>query len=122
MATYELLKSLHVALALVSGLGFALRGFIRLVLRRELAHPLVRFGPHVIDTLLLASGASLWVLMQYSPLAHGWFGAKLVLIVVYILLGIGAFRARRPERGVLLYLAALATFGAIAWLALFKTF
>lgn len=120
MSTYELLKILHVALALVSGLGFALRGFIRLVLQRPLANPLVRFGPHVIDTLLLASGVGLWLILGLSPFSVGWFGLKLVLIVVYILLGITAFRTRRQGTAVLVFLAALAAFLSIAWLALFK--
>lgn len=120
MSIYELLKTLHIVLALISGLGFGLRGFIRLVLNRPLAHPLVRFGPHVIDTLLLASGVGLWVVLELSPLTVGWFGVKLLLIVVYIVLGIAAFRILHQGRAVLLFLTALATFLAIVWLALFK--
>jgi uncharacterized membrane protein SirB2 len=120
MDTYGLLKVLHISLALVSGLGFALRGFIRVVLDRPLAHPLVRFGPHLVDTLLLASGIALWVLLGLSPIAAGWFGVKLVLIVVYIVLGIGAFRIRSAGPAVLTYLAALAVFFAVAWLALYR--
>ncbi len=120
MSTYELLKTLHIALALISGLGFALRGFIRLVLNQPLAHPLVRFGPHLIDTLLLASGVALWMTLGVSPLTAGWFGVKLLLIVVYILLGITAFRTHHRGQAVLVFLAALAIFLTIAWLALFK--
>jgi len=121
MSIYELLKTLHIFLALLSGLGFALRGFIRLVLNRPLAHPLVRFGPHLIDTLLLASGVALWMILGLSPLSAGWFGVKLLIIVVYIVLGISAFRIRHQGKAVLVFLAALAAFLSIAWLALFKT-
>lgn len=120
MSIYELLKILHVSLALISGLGFALRGFVRLVLDKPLAHPLVRFGPHLIDTLLLASGVGLWMILGLSPLAAGWFGMKLLMIVVYIVLGITAFRIRHQGKAVLVFLAALAAFLSIAWLALFK--
>lgn len=120
MGTYGLLKMLHMSLALISGLGFALRGFIRLVLERPLAHPLVRFGPHLIDTLLLASGVGLWWITRYAPWAQGWFGVKLILVVVYIVLGIAAFRARARKRAIGLYLAALGCFLAIGWLALYK--
>lgn len=120
MSIYELLKILHVSLALISGLGFALRGFVRLVLNKPLAHPLVRFGPHLIDTLLLASGVGLWMILGLSPLAVGWFGVKLLMIVVYIVLGITAFRIRHQGKSVLVFLAALAAFLSIAWLALFK--
>lgn len=120
MSVYELLKHLHVLLALISGLGFALRGFIRLVLGRPLAHPMMRIGPHVIDTLLLASGIALWVIMAYSPFAMGWFGLKLIGVVVYILLGIASFRMANRQAALMVYLLALVTFLGIAWLALFK--
>jgi len=120
MSIYDLLKMLHIGLALISGLGFAMRGFVRLVLSRPLANPLIRFGPHLIDTLLLASGVALWMILGLSPLSSGWFGLKLVLIVIYILLGINAFRVRHQGKAVLLFLAALAVFLTIAWLALFK--
>lgn len=120
MSTHELLKMLHIALALISGLGFALRGFIRLVLQQPLAHPLVRFGPHLIDTLLLASGIGLWLILGLSPFAAGWFGVKLLLVVVYVLVGITAFRMHHQGAAVLVYLAALGIFLSVAWLALFK--
>ncbi len=120
MSVYALLKMLHIALALISGLGFALRGFIRLVLNRPLAHPLIRFGPHLIDTVLLASGIALWVILGLSPAVAGWFGLKLLLIVVYIVLGITAFRHASTGPATLLYLTALTVFVAIAALALYK--
>jgi uncharacterized membrane protein SirB2 len=120
MDTYGLLNGLHVVLALFSGLGFALRGFIRLVLDQPLANPLVRFGPHLIDTLLLASGVALWILLNLSPIAAGWFGLKLALIVVYIGLGIWAFRMRDYGRAILTYVAALAVFIVVAGLALYR--
>jgi len=120
MDSYQLLKHLHLALVIVSGLGFALRGFIRLLLRRRLAHPLVRFGPHLVDTLLLASGVGLWWTVGYSPIDNGWLGLKLLLIVVYVVLGIAAFRLPDARRALALYVAALATFLAVAALAVCK--
>lgn len=118
MSIYVLLKNLHIALALFSGIGFALRGYIRLVLDRPLAHPMVRVGPHVIDTLLLFSGIALWVQMQFSLLS--WLGVKLLLIVVYIVLGILAFRMRARGAAVGVYLIALVIFVGVASLAVHK--
>ncbi len=108
MSIYLLLKNLHIGLALLSGIGFGLRGYMRLILDRPLAHPMVRIGPHVVDTLLLISGLVLWTLSRY-PLASG-LGIKLALIVVYIGLGIGAFRASRRGTGVMLYWLAMTCF------------
>lgn len=117
---YPTIKLAHALLALISGLGFAWRGYVRLVLNRKLRHRLLRIAPHVLDTLLLLTGASLWSIMRFSPLAPAWFGLKLALVVVYIGLGMLAFRARAQARAMLLYLAALSCFFTIAWLALFK--
>ncbi|MDT8439088.1 MAG: SirB2 family protein [Wenzhouxiangellaceae bacterium] len=119
MEHYLLLKSLHIALAMVSGLGFALRGFARVVLGVRPRAVWLRRAPHVIDTLLLLSGATLWMLVKFSPIAVPWFGLKLVLIVVYILLGMQALRAKRTH-ALIYYLAALGVFFIIAWLALSK--
>lgn len=118
MSIYFLLKHLHIFLALASGIGFGLRGYMRLVLSRPLAHPMVRIGPHVVDTLLLLSGIALWMQMRF-PL-WSWFGLKLLLVVVYIGLGIAAFRQARRGPGVILYLAALTVFVSIAVIAVHK--
>ncbi|MFU8832566.1 MAG: SirB2 family protein [Wenzhouxiangella sp.] len=118
MSIYILLKNLHIVLALISGIGFGLRGYIRLVLNRPLVNPMVRFGPHLVDTLLLLSGIALWVQMRYALLS--WFGLKMMLVLVYIGLGIGAFRTRSRGTAIILYLGALITFVCIAAVALHK--
>jgi len=118
MTSYLLIKHTHVALALASGLGFALRGFVRIVLARPLTQRAWRVLPHVLDTLLLASGATLWIMIGW-PL-FSWLGVKLILVVAYILLGMAAFRAERQAGGVGLYLSALLVFLAIPLLALYK--
>lgn len=120
MRTVELLEMLHVVLAVISGLGFALRGFVRRVLDRPLDHPLVRVGPHLVDTLLFASGIGLWLHYRYSLLDTGWLSIKLTLVLVYIGLGLAAFRIARRERAVLVYLLALGVYLAIAALAVYK--
>ncbi|MFW5815455.1 MAG: SirB2 family protein [Wenzhouxiangella sp.] len=118
MSVYELLKYLHIALALISLLGFGLRGFVRLVQRRPLAAPLLRVGPHVSDTLLLATGVALWVLGGW-PL-WSWLGAKLVLIAAYVYTGVLAFRTPEPQRAVSLYTGGLVLFLAIVVVSVFK--
>ncbi len=120
MSSYLLLKHLHLSLVVLSGLGFLVRGVIRLVLDRPLAHPMVRVGPHVIDTLLLASGIALWVLMSY-PL-WSWFGVKLALVVVYIAVGILAFRLARRSLAIVAFGVALSVFLTITGLAWHRPF
>lgn len=118
MHYYPLLKNIHIILALTSGIGFALRGFIRLVLVRPLKHKAWKIAPHIVDTLLLASGVTLWIIVGWPVLS--WLGVKLLLVVAYIVLGIVAFRADRQARATAFYLLALIVFVTIAALALHK--
>ncbi len=120
MGTYLLLKHLHLTLVVLSGLGFALRGYLKLALEWPLDHPMVRLGPHLLDTLLLISGVGLWWATQYSLLS--WFGAKMLLVLVYIILGIMAFRIRNRPKAILIYLLALLCFLTIAALAMHRPF
>lgn len=115
---YPLVKHAHIFIALVSGIGFALRGYIRVILNRPLPHPVIRIGPHVIDTLLLISGVMLWMMVGWP--FFSWLGLKIGLIVAYILVAIAAFRSGHSPRGVILYLASLGVFITIAAIALYK--
>ncbi|NBB92109.1 MAG: regulator SirB [Gammaproteobacteria bacterium] len=118
MIDYPLLKIIHIVLALASGIGFALRGFSRLVLQRPLVHRFWKVAPHVVDTLLLASGATLWILVGWPLMS--WLGVKLLLVVAYILAGIASFRSERQSRATGLYVLALLIFLSVAALALHK--
>ncbi|MCC5863851.1 MAG: SirB2 family protein [Wenzhouxiangella sp.] len=120
MSIYMLLKHLHVLLVVASGLGFAVRGYYRILRNRPLLHPMVRFGPHIIDTLLLFSGVALWFLVPYPLMS--WFGLKLGLVLGYIVLGICAFRSSTDRRATasVLFALALLVFIGIVMLAVFK--
>lgn len=50
-----------------------------------------------IDVGLLSAGGTLWFMLQFNPWQDHWLGAKLVLLVVYILLGSCALK-RAPTR------------------------
>lgn len=118
MHYYPLLKNIHILLALTSGIGFAWRGFMVLVLQRPLGKRFWKIAPHVVDTLLLASGVTLWIMVGWPLMS--WLGVKLLLVLTYILLGIAAFRAASQEGATGLYTLALVVFLCIAALALHK--
>lgn len=118
MTYYPLLKNIHIVLAMTSGIGFALRGFIRLVLQHPLAHRFWKVAPHIIDTLLLASGATLWLTIGWPLMS--WLGVKLSLVVAYILTGVAAFRSECQTRATGLYVLALLIFLSVVALALYK--
>ena len=96
--TLQLIKASHVTLAVVSALGFALRGaWIVAGQGQRLQRRWVRIAPHVVDTCLLLAGLTLALSYRLSPLAHPWFAAKLLLLVAYI--ASGSVAIRRGRRG-----------------------
>lgn len=120
---YSCLKLAHMALAATSVSLFALRLLLWEWQGVKPGAAVLRIGPHLVDTLLLASGVTLAWYWQLSPFAASWFALKLLLVVVYILLGFAAMRfssgpAGRRTAG----FAALLTAAAIAGLALHKPF
>ena len=77
-----------------------------------------RYLPDSVDTLLLASGITMAVLIEASPLADSWLAVKLIALLVYIGLGSVAFRfgrTRLVKRGS--FIAALVVFGYIVSVA-----
>lgn len=115
---YPQIRSVHIALALCSGLLFALRGGALLVGMRWPTHVAVRWTGHLVDTALLTAALMLLAILPAATFSNGWLVAKITLIVVYIALGMYAVR-RTGTRGrrALAYVAALATFAFVYTIA-----
>lgn len=117
--TYLLLKHLHITCVVLSGLGFALRGFWMLQESARLQARWVRVLPHVIDTLLLLSALSMAFLSSQYPFAQDWLTAKLAGLLVYIFLGAVALkRGKTKEIRRLALIGALLAFVYIISVAL----
>lgn len=109
------LRQAHVGLVALSGALFALRGLAVLRgaswARWAMARP-IRLASYTIDSLLLAAALGLLMALQLNPLAVPWLATKLLLLLVYIVLGSLALkRARSTRARVLSYAAALLCFG-----------
>jgi uncharacterized membrane protein SirB2 len=110
--TYSLIKQLHLATIAVSLALFVLRGVWMMAGSSRLQARWVRIVPHVNDTLLLASGIGLAMLIQQYPLVHGWLTAKLLALILYIALGTVALkRGRTQGQRIAAWFAALLVFG-----------
>jgi uncharacterized membrane protein SirB2 len=79
----------------------------------------LRIGPHVIDTVLLASALTLsWLLQQY-PFVHPWLTVKVLALVAYIVFGnLALKRARTMRLRAFFFLLAVLTFLFMASVAL----
>jgi len=116
---YSLLKSLHLATIALTLALFVLRGVWMMASSPRLQARWVRIVPHINDSLLLASGISLAVLMQQYPLVHGWLTAKFFALILYIVLGTFALK-RGKTRGqrIAAWVAALLVFGYMVAVAI----
>ncbi len=115
---YLQIKSVHVAMVIASGLLFALRGAAVLAgARWAMAAPL-RYLSYTIDTTLLTAALMLLTALKLNPFAVPWLSVKLALLVLYVVLGSLALkraRSRRARAG--FYVAALATFAFMYFVA-----
>lgn len=90
---------LHVLCAWLSVGGFFLRGILMLRDSPLRQTKPVRILPHIVDTLLLLSAVFLALTLGQYPFTDAWLTAKLLGLVVYIGLGLVAFRFG-PTRGI----------------------
>jgi len=113
---YSLVKQLHVVAVAVSLSGFIARGMLTLARSPVLQARWVRVAPHIVDTVLLASGAWLaWTSAQY-PFVQSWLTAKILGLLAYIAFGMVALRRGRTPavRGVFFVFALSAAAYIIA--------
>ena len=84
---YPQIKLVHVSAVIASGTLFLLRGLaVQLGSTRAMAAPL-RYLSYTIDTVLLTAAMMLSSILRVYPFVHGWLTVKVVLLVVYVVLG-----------------------------------
>ncbi len=87
-----LIKTIHIACAYATGLGFILRGVLALRQDALLQHRLTKILPHCIDTVLLLSAVAMLVTWSLSPLQSPWLLAKILALLAYIGCGFAMLR------------------------------
>ena len=94
---YTSVKQLHLAFVTLTIVLFAVRAAWMIGSPEQLQRRWVKLVPHVIDTVLLLSGA--WLAWQLGAAGvRGWLPTKLAAVVLYILLGTIALRRGRTRR------------------------
>ena len=108
---YPQIKFVHVLCVILSGSLFAVRGMLMLAGSRVANHAIVRYVSYAIDTTLLTAALMLTSILHQYPFAQSWLTAKVLLLVVYIVLGVFALRRGRTRAiRAACYVAALAVF------------
>ncbi|WP_288429962.1 SirB2 family protein [uncultured Pantoea sp.] len=97
-AYYPLIRNLHLLTVAVTVSLFLLRFYWQRTGSAMLQRRWVRILPHVNDTLLLLSGASLVMITHFYPFSPqgSWLTEKLLGVIIYIALGSVAL-SRRPR-------------------------
>lgn len=117
---YLLLKHLHLTFVALSFLAFLGRGILMFINSALLDKKLLKIAPHIINTIMLLSGIILTVHLGLSPGEHSWLLAKIIGLVVYIGLGVMAFKVPNALARKVLWVDALIVFAYIVSVAITK--
>lgn len=118
---YTTIKTLHITTAVLTVAMFSLRVVLDMTGYPTWRNTVLRWLPHLNDTILLTAGLYLLIAGPWSPLHHWWLAIKLILVLFYIFIGrialqAGAARSRRIMAAAL----ALLVITAIVMLARLK--
>jgi uncharacterized membrane protein SirB2 len=108
---YPQIKWVHIAAVIASGALFALRGIGAIAGARWPMWAPLRYLTYTVDTVLLTAALMLATLLRQYPFVHGWLTAKVLLLVVYIVLGSFALKRARSQRvRALCFVSAIAVY------------
>jgi uncharacterized membrane protein SirB2 len=120
--SYAVLKAIHIAAAIVSYVLFLLRGIWRFSGSPIASQRWTKIVPHVNDTILLAAALGMAATLAAYPAFHAFLAAKVLGLVVYIVLGMAAFRWAKTRRARLLaWFCAQAVFFYVVAVAITKS-
>lgn len=118
-AHYQPILHLHVGSVILSGTLFCTRALMRLRGLPLANHLALRIASWLIDTALLGAAILLTTIVRQYPLVNGWLSMKLLLLMLYIVLGTFALKRASTTRGRLLAFAgALLCYGFMVSVAL----
>lgn len=117
---YAILKHVHLIALVLSFAGFFIRGLLMMRGSPTARHRAFLIAPHIISTILIASGIALAVTLNLSPSTQPWLIAKMVALVIYIVLGVLTFKHPKLAIRKILWLMALSVFAYIVSVALSK--
>ena len=119
---YLFVKYSHQIFVAITILLFNIRFFL---LWRHPEKPLAgiwKAMPHLNDTMLLFTGLWLMKITHFSPFNAPWLGMKILLLLVYIVLGMIMMRSRpRSPTFYIVYVLAMSCVATIVFLAKTKT-
>jgi uncharacterized membrane protein SirB2 len=115
---YLEIRAVHIGAVAISGILMLLRGLARNAFNASWAMSWpVKALSYSIDTVLLTAALMLTTIIQQFPVVDGWLTMKLLLLVVYILLGYQVLRGRSLKMRWLSLAGATLVYGSIVTVA-----
>jgi uncharacterized membrane protein SirB2 len=109
-----IIKIIHVSCGTLSITGFLGRSILKFSNPQRLQQRWLKITPHLIDSILLASGIVLVMQTRQYPFVVGWVTTKLLVLVLYIGFGLVTLRfARTPKQLALGFVGACLSFSYI---------
>ena len=96
--SFATIKIIHIICMILSYILFSLRGIWMIQGSSLLRLKWVKVLPHVIDTILLTSAITLVAMIQQYPGFNIWINVKIGALLLYILLGMMAFRFGKTRK------------------------
>jgi uncharacterized membrane protein SirB2 len=118
---YLMLKHSHMLIAALTVLIFIVRGSFMFRESAALNHKFLRIAPHILYTLLLASGIALAVTLSFKLSEHIWLQAKFACLIAFIALAVFTFKLKSKGARVACFIAALVVFANIFVIAFSKS-
>ena len=97
MSWYLILKHAHITFAVISFLGFSLRGYWMVMESALLQTKAAKILSHLNDTLLLGTAIALVVMTRQYPIVVGWVTLKILMLILYIVFGTFALKRGRNK-------------------------
>ena len=109
---YAIVKHIHLTAIAISLALFLLRFIWTLSQSPMLQKKWVKVLPHVVDTLLLLSAATLCVLIEQYPFVTPWVSEKLLALVMYVFMVTLALKIAKTG-----FMRVVGLIGALSWVA-----
>ncbi|WP_339723202.1 SirB2 family protein [uncultured Paraglaciecola sp.] len=109
---YEMIKHTHLTAIALSVVLFLLRFILNAMQSPMLQKKWLKILPHIVDTLLLVTAATLCVMLKQYPFVDAWVTEKLLALVMYIFMVTLALKLGRNG-----FMRGIGLVGAVSWIA-----
>jgi uncharacterized membrane protein SirB2 len=108
---YEIVKHLHLTTIVLSVVLFLFRFVLNILQSPMLQKRWLKILPHLVDTLLLVSAATLCLLLKQYPLVDAWVTEKLIALVMYVFMVTLALKLGHNS-----FMRGMGLLGALSWI------